>query len=908
MISNEVRQKALQFTKNFEDAHYEKGEAQTFWGQFFEIFGVSPRLYKSFFENHTSAGFIDALWPGVVAVEHKSAGRDLDKAYIQARDYLYSLTPDQHPRAIVVCDFQIFRIYSMEETAGYSEFKLKDLPRKLDQFQFLLGGKVRLAAEEDPVNLKAAELMGQLHDHLADRKYTGEQLEVLLVRIMFMFFADDTGIFGENDYLTGYLERNTRDDGTDLGSTLNFLFDLVNIPEQDRPDDYRNNPEINGFRYINGGLFEDQHRPAPFDEPGRHTLLECARFNWAAVSPAIFGSLFQNVMTAETRRNLGAHYTSEENILKVINPLFMDDFREQFEKAYSNRAELRRLLERIKNTGIFDPACGCGNFLVISYRELRSLEIDIWKRLRELEGDQERRLDVSLEFDGINVDNMYGIEIEEFPSQIARAALWLQDHVMNMKVSEEFGNYYVRLPLIQSPNILHDNALKVDWAAFAPRERIHAIASNPPFLGHHYQSDEQKKDHTQVLSEIRGAGVLDYVSNWFVKSAEYITNTTIVVGLVATNSISQGEQVGMLWDLLYKKYSVSIDFAYRTFPWFSDAKGAAHVHVVIVGFAVRGRRIKRLFDESGRLKSVAQINPYLVDGPEIIVETRSDPICNWAPRMRWGNKPTDGGNLLITEEDARTALSSEPQLERYIRPYMGGRDFLSGQQRYCLWLVDASTQELRNSRFLSSRLKRVRDFRLNSKAISTREFADTPHLFRQISQPDTDYIAVPEVSSQRRKYIPMAFVSNEVICSNTIQFIPTDRNYVFGVMQSQMHMVWVAQVAGRLKSDFRYSNSLVYNNFPWPENPTERQKDRVEEAAQKVLDVRQVYIEQGQTLADLYDPLSMPADLLQAHRKLDTAVDRCYRKQPFTDERNRLKYVFALYKHYVTGDELDIDA
>lgn len=912
MISNEVRQKALQFTKNFEGAKYEKGEAQTFWGQFFEIFGVSPRLYRTFFENHTEGGFIDALWPKVVAVEHKSLGKDLDAAFIQARDYLYTLPTDQHPKAVVVCDFQIFRIYSMEETVGYSEFKLKDLPRKLDQFQFLLGDKVRLAAEEDPVNLKAAELMGQLHDHLADRKYTGEQLEVLLVRIMFMFFADDTGIFGESDYLTGYLERNTRDDGTDLGSTLNFLFDLVNIPEQDRPEDYRSNREINGFRYINGGLFEDHFRPAPFDQQGRNTLLECARFNWAAVSPAIFGSLFQNVMTAETRRNLGAHYTSEANILKVINPLFMDAFREQFEKAYSNRAELRRLLERIKNTGIFDPACGCGNFLVISYRELRSLEIDIWKRLRELEGDQERRLDVSLEFDGINVDSMYGIEIEEFPSQIARAALWLQDHVMNMRVSEAFGDYYVRLPLTHSPHILHGNSLRTNWENFAPSSIIRFIASNPPFSGHSWMSKAQKSDMEHCfMPGVQKYRDLDYVAAWYRKAEEYIDNTSIAVGYVSTNSITQGDQNAILWPYLFST-GVYINFAFRTFVWRSEAKDAAAVHVVIIGWSKVASKTSRLFDsnpvvDGGHVERiVSNINSYLVDFDSVVVQPRSRPICD-VPRAIYGNKPSDGGHLILSDAERSGILSKCPHAAQFIRPYISARDYLYGRRRYCLWLNDAPPSLIRDCQPIRERVEAVRQFRLTSKASSTVEWAEKPHLFKQQIKNDSPFLAIPQVTSGNRKYVPLAYFPKEYISSSKNRVVPNADEYTFGIISSLMHMAWMRYTSGTLKSDYSYSSTITYNNFPWPDNPTDQQKQRVEDAAKGILDNRQRYLDQGQILADLYDPLSMPADLLKAHRSLDTAVDRCYRKQPFTDERNRLKYLFALYQHYVTGDPMLFD-
>ena len=916
MISNDVRQRAYAFTQDFADAKYEKGEAQTFWGQFFAIFGIQPGVYKSFFEKHTSAGFIDALWPGYVAVEHKSTGKDLDEAYRQARNYVVSLPANEHPKAIIVCDFQTFRIYSLSEEDGYNEFKLKDLPRQLHQFQFLLDGReVRISAEEDPVNLKAAELMGKLHDRLAERKYTGEQLEVLLVRIMFMFFADDTGIFGERDYLTGYLERNTRDDGTDMGSVLNFLFDLVNKQEEDRPDDYPANPELNQFRYINGGLFESFYPPAPFDSQARDTLLECARFDWAKVSPAIFGSMFQNVMTAETRRNLGAHYTSEANILKVINPLFMDNYRDQFEKAYSNRAELRRLLERIKNTGIFDPACGCGNFLVISYRELRSLEIDIWKRLAELEHWEKAisLIDTAEQFAGINVDNMYGIEIEEFPSQIARAALWLQDHIMNMKVSEAFGSYYVRLPLTHSPHILNENALRVPWEVFAPQSEVSFIASNPPYRGAMVMDDDQREDMRIVFeTKQKSYGVLDYVAAWIEKYATYAQGKPIDAGFVTTNSIVQGEQVSLLWQRQFETHQVRFRFAHETFAWSNEAARSAAVHVVILGLTLAPATRRTIFEYENPLspphpRSASNINAYLVDAPTVFIPNRSQPLCNVNP-MRFGSMARDGGNLFLSETERSDLVEETPEIEPFVRRFFGPREFFYNTKRYCLWLMDASPQVIRKSPILRERVRRTRDFRLKSKAKSTRNFADTPHLFCQIAQPtDERSIFVPRHSSERREYVPIGFMKADFIIGDAALMIPGASAYEFGVVSSKMHLAWMRRLAGRLKSDYRYSRDVVYNNFPWPKSPADSQKGRVESAAQAVLDSRQVYLDQGQTLADLYDPLSMPAGLLKAHRTLDAAVDRCYRKQAFTDERNRLKYLFALYQHYVTGEKLKFE-
>jgi hypothetical protein len=604
-------------------------------------------------------------------------------------------------------------------------------------------------------------------------------------------------------------------------------------------------------------------------------------------------------LTSTERRKIGAHYTSERDILKVIRPLFLDGLRADFDliqadRSTRQRARLDEFRQRLSQLRFLDPACGCGNFLVIAYRELRALELEV---LRAQHGAQQ-----ALSFDEVNrlstidVDQFYGIEIEEWPARIAEVALWLMDHQSNMRIHEAFGQPFLRLPLKNSPHILNANALRMDWNTLLPAEQCSYVMGNPPFVGHHYQSGEQKADQRVVMRDVKAQGVLDYVSNWYLIAANYIAGKRINVAFVSTNSVCQGEQAGILWGELFARFPLTISFAYQTFSWQSEARGAAHVHVVIVGLTESRNLRKYIYENAGDTtlrKLVSNISPYLVAGPNRVFLPRSSPLCE-IPRMFWGNKPTDGGHLILSEIEAQELLEAEPKAMLYVRRYMSGGDFLNGAVRYCLWLLNASPAELQHLPMVRRRLEAVATFRRASTAATTRAFANRPMLFRQVSQPLTPYLAVPEVSSERRGYIPMALVSAEVICSNTVQFIPNAENYHFGVLTSAMHMAWVKRVAGRLKSDFRYSNTLVYNNYPWPVNATDHQKARVEELAQAVLDVRARFPDS--TLAALYDPLLMPPDLLQAHHRLDRAVERCYRPERFANDQDRVEFLFGLYE------------
>mgnify|MGYP003114274956 CR=1 FL=1 len=896
---NEIKDRALKFSKEWEDAKSEQSDKQTVWNDFFDVFGISRRRVATFEQQveklDKNKGFIDLFWPGQLVAEHKSLGKSLDKAFKQAVDYTFGLSEHEVPRYIITSDFQHFKFYDLEE-GDEQEFELKDFHKYIKLFGFIAGYQKREFKEQDPVNIEAAELMGKLHDELQESGYTGHNLEMYLVRLLFCLFADDTGIF-ERDIFKEYIELKTKEDGSDLGSALAQFFQVLNEPKESRLKTL--DEQLRAFPYVNGKLFEEAIPIAAFNSEMRNIILECSGLNWGKISPAIFGSLFQSVMDPEQRRNLGAHYTSEKNIQKLINPLFLDELKEEFEKVKGNSKKLKEFHKKLAELTFLDPACGCGNFLVITYRELRLLELEVLKALYK--NQQVTAIEAIV---NVDVDQFYGIEYDEWPARIAEVALWLMDHQMNLAVSEAFGLYYARLPLKKSATIVYGNALRIKWEDVIPQEKLNFILGNPPFSGHHYQSEEQKEDMDLVFRGKKGIKVLDYVSCWYMKTAHYLEgkkNKKIVAAFVSTNSIVQGEQVALLWSDLIKKYNIKIHFAHQTFKWRNAAKGVAGVHVVIVGFSNYDVSTKTLYeyneiDGDPLSRKVKNINPYLIEGPDLIISNMSNPICD-VPRMIWGNKPTDGGHLLFSDKKERDEfLQVEPAAEPWVRPYISGRDFLNNHYRYCLWLKDISPSELRKLPHVLKRVKAVKQSRLSSKAAITRKKAQTPTLFVQIAQPDTKYVAIPEVSSENRIYIPMAYMPSKVIASNKIQMVPNASSYVFGVLTSLMHMVWTKSVCGRLESRISYSNTIVYNNFPWPREPSTKNKKLVEKRAQKVIDIRAEF--KDSSLADLYDPLTMPPKLVKAHQKLDKAVDLCYRPQPFTTETNRIEFLFELYKEY----------
>ncbi len=947
---NEIKTRAYTFAKEWEHESNEDAEAKSFWDGFFEVFGISRRRVATFETPVKKAddktGFIDLLWKGHILVEHKSRGKDLDKAVQQAKDYFPGLKEHELPRYILVSDFQRFRLYDLDSGERH-EFDLKDLPEKVNMFGFMAGYEKRSYKEEDPVNIKAAELMGRLHDRLEEIGYTGHPLELYLVRLLFCLFADDTGIF-EKGTFQQYLDLHTKPDGSDLAAHLSLIFDALNTPPQKRLKTLDEN--LLAFPFVNGKLFEETLRPAAFDGKMREMLLAACGLDWGSISPAIFGSMFQSVMNPQERRNLGAHYTSEKNIQKVIKPLFLDDLYAEFEKAKGNTNRLRALHQKIASLHFLDPACGCGNFLIISYRELRQLELLI---LKELNKSGQGVLDVR-ELIKVDVDQFAGIEYDEFPALIAEVAMWLIDHQMNMKVSEAFGQYFVRLPLSKAANIVHGNALRMDWREVFHRSTydIHTenvniiqvqeppaqyhtvnvftrnvnlfspenspaqtmgstgggaffdyILGNPPFVGKQLQNEQQKADMELVFKGVQGAGVLDYVAAWYLKAAQYVQNTITRVAFVSTNSISQGEQTGILWSVLFNFYKIKIHFAHRTFSWSNEARGNAAVHVVIIGFGAYDVVDKYLFDYENikgepQQRKVKNINPYLVEGADIFIGKRRTPL-NDVPEISFGNMPNDGGNFFIEDDLYETYVLLEGRAAQYIRPFLGAQEYLNGKKKWCIWLWRMNPHDLQNMPNTYKRVMAVAEHRRKSPRGATQKLSLFPTLFGEIRQPETAFILIPRVSSENRPVIPMSIFTPDHIIGDTCLFIPDAGLFLLGVLQSSIHMTWVRYVCGRLKSDYRYSNEIVYNNFPFPLSPTDAQKKKVEEAAQAVLDARARYPDSS--LADLYDPASMPPDLVKAHQALDKAVDQCYRPKPFAGELSRIEFLFGLYEQYTAG-------
>jgi hypothetical protein len=941
---NEIKHRALSFSRTWSDASDENSHAKPFWLAFFEIFGITDKRVATFelaVKKHGGGqGFVDLFWPGMLLLEQKSRGKSLDAAFDQALGYFPGLPERDLPQLIIVCDFERFRVHRLATAAQPGEtleFALKDLHKHVKLFGFMAGYKVQTIQAQNPVNIKAADRMGKLHDALKASGYEGHALEVLLVRLLFCLFADDTGIFQPAQAFRAFIEERTETDGSDLGARLAQVFQVLNTPDgaggpgitASRRSTHLD-AQLAAFPYINGKLFEESLPLADFNSAMREALLDACALDWSAISPAIFGSLFQSIMNAEARRNLGAHYTSEENIQKLIKPLFLDALWAEFGKVKGNRNRLFEFHQKLRHLRFFDPACGCGNFLVLAYRELRLLELAVLRASHELSGHAgQQSVDVH-SLIGVNVDQFHGIEIEEFPAQIAQVALWLMDHQMNLQVSEEFGLYFARIPLRISPHIVHGNALTLDWADVLAPEQCNFVLGNPPFVGAKFMDDTQRTDTRAVFAGVDNAGLLDLVAAWYVKAARYMTQAQNSGGavpacaFVSTNSITQGEQVGVLWGWLLAQ-GVKIHFAHRTFNWSNEAKGKAAVHCVIVGFGLADRAGKVIYeydDIKGDPHAVPaqRINPYLVDAPDVVLPRRSTPIGP-APEIGIGNKPIDGGHYLFTPEERDAFVAKEPAATKWFRRWLGAEEFLNGHERWCLWLGECSPAELRAMPEAMKRVQAVRDVRLASKSPPTQKLAATPTRFHVENMPNTPYLVLPEVSSERRQFIPFGFERPSTLCSNLVKIAPGATLLHFGILSSTMHNAWVRTTCGRLKSDYRYSAAIVYNNFPWPffasgepsstssaqdENSVQKQslpldskaQTAIETAAQAVLDARAQF--PTSSLADLYDPLTMPPTLLKAHQKLDAAVDKAYEacggKKAYKNDAERVAFLFELYQ------------
>ena len=912
---NEVRARAAAFAGEWADARYEKGETQSFYNEFFEIFGVRRRTVARY-EEHVrrlddSSGFIDLFWPGVLLVEQKSAGRDLAAARDQAGTYFDALPERDRPRYQLLCDFQTFELLDRDERKE-TRFALTDLPKHVERFGFILGVQRRAFRDQDPVNLEAAELVARLHDALRASGYGGHNLELFLVRTVFCLFADDTGIFEPRDIFLQFLDERTAADGSDVGPWLTRLFQVLNTPPDRRQQAL--DEDLTRFPHVNGELFAEPLLIPDFDAAMRRALLEAGRFDWSAISPAIFGALFQAVMDPVERRAQGAHYTTEKNILKVIEPLFLDDLRAEFRRLRERRdgrgwAALSKFRERLGALRFFDPACGCGNFLIIAYRELRSLEIDVLRELARRAGGAQLELEV---WSVIEVDQFHGIELGEFPARIAATALWMMDHIMNNRLSLEFGQTYARIPIEKAPRIRHADALEIDWAEVLAPEECSYVFGNPPFGGAKFQAPAQRAQVHRIAALGGTGGTLDYVAAWFIRAGEYARRVPARDGrrppriaFVATNSITQGEQVAQLWPLLFNRHELEIAYAHRTFAWGSDARGKARVHVVIIGLDAtqHASADKRLFtyeDVNGEpLESRHRtITPYLFDGgslanPHLVVREESRPI-NGLAQLITGSQPIDDGSYIFDAEGRLAFLDAEPDAAPFLRPFVGAREYLRGGERWILALQNAPPAALVSLPHVRERIAAVRAFRRTSKRKSTLKLANTPTEWQVTVLPTSPFLVIPQVSSERRECVPIGWLEPPAIPSDKLRLLPDATLADFALLTSAMHMAWMRAVTGRLESRYMYSVGVVYNTFPPPPGLKTEDCSRLEPLARAVLDARSAYPDTP--LAVLYDPDLMPANLRRAHEALDRAVDRLYRLARFESERERVEHLFRLYE------------
>lgn len=953
----EIRARANAFVREWANDASERAEAQTFWNEFFAVFGVNRRrvaVYEQRAERFgkVGKGRIDVFWPGTLLAEHKSAGQDLDAAFEQATDYFAGLHQDELPRYVVVSDFARIRLHDLDENRRL-EFRLADLPKRIEEFGFIAGYARVTLREEPEANITAVQRLGELHDALKANRYglnpdgrAGHPLQVFLVRLLFCLFADDTGLFSPKDSFRDLIET-TRTDGSDTGAVLARLFQVLNTEPHARQASLAE--KFSPFPYVNGRLFEEPLPIPEFDADMRRLLLACCDLQWANISPAIFGAMFQKIIELDAkdrRRQLGAHYTSEANILKLIGPLFLDELRAQFQTVRHHKEKLFQFHKTLSALHFLDPACGCGNFLVITYRELRKLELDVLQAARAFgEADAEQVFGLFQ----IKLAQFHGIEIEEFPAQVAQVAMWLTQHQMDLLAGQAFGSYFRHLPLADSAHIRHGNALRLDWEDFVPPTRLSYILGNPPFVGAKMLDDGQREDFAIATKGVANAGLLDYVAAWYVKAGQYLSGSKegfaspgkrefsdvefsnaaarayrkhaqagiedifiaadkqdqaarqrIRCAFVSTNSIVQGEQVGILWSELLKR-GISIQFAHRTFKWANEAPGKAAVHCVIVGFGRESLENKRLFEypdiDGLALEHIASnINPYLADAPDVFIVRRNTPLDN-IPGIGIGNKPIDGGNYLFSAEQRDAFIAMEPESEKWFRRWLGADEFINGWERWCLWLGECPPGELKKMPYALERVEAVRRFRLASKSAPTRKLAATPTRFHVENIQTENYLLIPSVSSENRPFIPLGYINPATLASNLVLIIPSAPLWLFGIMSSTMHMAWVRTVCGRLESRYRYSAQIVYNNFPWPQAASQSQRDAIEKAAQGVLDARAAHADA--TLADLYAPKTMPPNLVKAHAALDNAVDAAYRgdggAKSYAGDADRVAFLFRRY-------------
>ena len=906
---NEIRTNAQQFATRWEGTSDENAESQSFWNEFLGIFGIDRKRVATFEarakrESTGGRGRIDLLWPGTLVAEHKSAGKDLATAEAQALDYLESIDVKDFPGVVVTSDFGNFRVRDLGGDNIPFTFPLAELPKEIDRFGFIAGYRQRKFGdkEEEEANVKAARLMGDLYEELSRTGYEGHDASVLMTRLLLLMFADDTGMW-EKGLFSEFIETRTQPDGSDLGAQLAMLFQVLDKAETARPATM--DELLLRFPYVNGHLFSDRIDIPSFDKAMRDELVRCTEFDWSKISPAVFGSLFQAVKSKEARRTLGEHYTTEHNILRALAPLFLDDLWVEYESVRDNVQRLERLHDKIANIRVLDPACGCGNFLVIAYRELRRLELAILTRVADLRKDTQMHLDVS-NMVRVRLSHFYGIEIEEWPARIAETAMFLVDQQANHELAITFGNAPDRLPIMNAVNITIGNALRIDWSSVLPSHECSYIVGNPPFGGSTWQTAEQREDTKIVWGDTPNSGLLDFVTNWFLLAAKYISGTQASVALVSTNSISQGTQPPTLWPKLYS-LGIEINFAHQSFNWKSEAPGSAGVHVVIIGFsAYRDHKSKQLYVYKDKVSepaalTVPNINAYLLAGPNVLITKRRSPIQSSTPKMNNGSKPTDNGYLSdLSQIDVDRIRSTDPVAAKFLRPLVGAQELINGGNRWCLWLVDAQPAEIRNSKELLHRVTEVREMRSASTDAQTQRDAATSHLFQAIRQPKGNFIGVPRITSEARVYVPMALFSDDIIVNNKVSFVEDGELWLFGILMAKPFNIWNKAISGRTRNDTEISNTITYNNYPFPDL-TDAAKLPITNCARAVLAVREKY--PTSSLADLYDPRSMPKDLVDAHNALDRSVLGAYGLKSDATEADILANLFARYAE-LTADLL----
>lgn len=902
MNDKEQKKAAKQFADFWKDKGYEKGQSQTFWLQLLsQVYGIErPETFIEFEDQvhiDKSTGFIDGYIPTTkILIEQKSIDKDLRKGirqsdgsmlnpFQQAKKYIAELPVSKHPKWVITCNFKSFLIYNMENPKGEpEEILLKDLEKEYYRLQFIVDAQNENLKKEMEISIQAGELVGKIYDEILplykdpENKESLKSLNMLCVRLVFCLYAEDAGLFGKHQMFHDYLRQF---DVKDLRRALIDLFRVLDQKVEDR-DPYLDE-ELAQFPYVNGGLFADENIEIPnLNEKVRDLLLTKASedFDWSDISPTIFGAVFESTLNPETRRSGGMHYTSIENIHKVIDPLFLDDLKIELNeivdlKVVKTRKEkITAFQDKISKLRFLDPACGSGNFLTETYLSLRRLEN---KALESYQGGQIGFADENLSPIKVSIGQFYGIEINDFAVTVAKTALWIAESQMMHETEEILHMNLDFLPLKSYTNIIEGNALRINWNDVVDKTELNYIMGNPPFIGSQImaQGSIQKQDIQYVFDFMEKNEVqdLDYVTCWYKKAAEYIQETNIEVCFVSTNSICQGSQVPILWNVLFNKYHVNINYAYTTFVWNSESSKKAAVHCVIIGFSLYNRKNKFIFSTNNNSKKVNNIGPYLNEGDNIYVIARKEPMAN-SLKMCFGNQPRDGGHFILSEEEKENLIKSEPSISKWIHEYIGAVEFINNKKRYCIWLKNALPSDIKSSKTLYSIVEEVKNFRLSSNAKTTNGYAKVPHLFAQITQPDNaDYLLIPSVSSERRRYIPIGFMKSDVITSNAVQIVPYADMYDFGILTSNVHMAWMRTVAGRLKSDYRYSKEIVYNNFPWPK-PTDQQKRNIEQTAQGILDARAKY--PSSSLADLYDELTMPPELRKAHQLNDIAVMESY--------------------------------